>query len=61
MLVLVEVLGPVLQRLGIVGSEVLDVLDLEARLCRERQFNRKVEINAAIRAAKTQLKRLAAP
>jgi hypothetical protein len=34
--------------------------DLEARLRRERQFNRKVEINAAIRAAKTQLKELAA-
>jgi hypothetical protein len=34
--------------------------DLEARLRKERQFNRKVELNAAIRAAKTQLKRLAA-
>lgn len=34
--------------------------DLEARLLRECQFNRKVEINAAIRAAKTQLKQLAA-
>lgn len=34
--------------------------DLEARLRRERQFNRKVEINAAIRAAKTQIKQLAA-
>lgn len=34
--------------------------DLEVRLSRERQFNRKVEINAAIRAAKTQLKQLAA-
>jgi hypothetical protein len=34
--------------------------DLEARLRKECQFNRKVEINAAIRAAKTQLKQLAA-
>jgi hypothetical protein len=34
--------------------------DLEARLRRERQFNRKVEINAAIRAAKTQIKQLTA-
>lgn len=34
--------------------------DLEARLRRERQFNRKVEINAAIRAAKVQLKQLTA-
>jgi len=34
--------------------------DLETRLRKERQFNRKVEINAAIRAAETQLKRLAA-
>lgn len=34
--------------------------DLEVRLRKECQFNRKVEINAAIRAAKTQLKQLAA-
>lgn len=34
--------------------------DLETRLRKECQFNRKVEINAAIRAAKTQLKQLAA-
>lgn len=34
--------------------------DLEIRLHKECQFNRKVEINAAIRAAKTQLKELAA-
>jgi hypothetical protein len=33
--------------------------DLEARLRKERQFNRKVETNAAIRAAKTRLKQLA--
>lgn len=34
--------------------------DLEVRLRKECQFNRKVEINAAIRAAKAQLKQLAA-
>jgi hypothetical protein len=34
--------------------------DLETRLRKECQFNRKVEINAAIRAAKTQLQQLAA-
>jgi hypothetical protein len=34
--------------------------NLEARLLKERQFNRKVEINASIRAAKTQLKNLTA-
>ena len=34
--------------------------DLEARLRRECQFNRKVEINAAIRTAQTQFKLLAA-
>ena len=34
--------------------------DLEARLCKERQFNRKVELNAALRAAKMQIRRLAA-
>lgn len=35
--------------------------DLESRLRKECQFNRKIEINAAIRAAKTQLQQLAAP
>lgn len=51
---------------GLVGRAVQlrtkerECLDLEARLGKECQFNRKVEINAAIRAAKTQLKQLAA-
>jgi hypothetical protein len=33
--------------------------ELQARLRKERQFNRKVEINAALRAAKTHLEQLA--
>jgi len=35
--------------------------DLEARLRKECQFNRKVELNAAIRAAKAQIKQLTVP
>lgn len=34
--------------------------ELQTRLRKERQFNRKVEINAALRAAKTHLEKLAA-
>lgn len=34
--------------------------ELKTRLRKERQFNRKVEINAALRAAKTHLEKLAA-
>ena len=51
---------------GLVGRAVQlrakerECRELETRLRKERHFNRKVEINAAIRATETQLKQLAA-
>lgn len=55
-----EPLAALVDRAVQVRTRERECRDLEARLRRERQFNRKVEINAAIRAAKTQLKQLVA-
>ena len=48
------------ERAGQFRAKERECRDLESRLRKERQFNRKVELNAEIRAAKTQLKLLAA-
>ena len=38
-----------------------DLAKLEARLQKEKQFNRKVEVNAEIRAVKREMKALTSP
>ena len=43
---------------GKIRVKAREVVRLESRLKRERQFNRRVEINAELRAAKLDLKRL---
>jgi hypothetical protein len=55
-----ESLAAQVQRAIQLRAKERECRDLEGRLRRERQFNRKVAINAAIRVAKTQLKQLAA-
>jgi hypothetical protein len=55
-----ESLAAQVERASLLRARERECRDLEGRLRRECQFNRKVEINAAIRAAKMQLKQLAA-
>lgn len=45
-------------RLGIIRSKENERCKLEARLSKEKQFNRKVELNTALRAIKNELDRL---
>jgi hypothetical protein len=55
-----EPLSGLVERAMQLRTKERECRDLEVRLRKECQFNRKVEINAAIRAAKTQLEQLAA-
>jgi hypothetical protein len=55
-----EPLAALVERAVALRAKERECRDLEARLRRERQFNRKVELNAALRAAKTQVKQLTA-
>jgi len=55
-----ESLAKLVERAVQLRAKERECHDLEARLRRECQFNHKVEINAAIRAAKTQLKQMVA-
>lgn len=43
-----------------IKTKVHDVMRIRARLAREKQFNKRVEINAELRAAKQELERLSA-
>lgn len=49
------------ERLGRIGSLENERAKLEARLGREKQYNRKVELNAEIRTLQTQIDELTAP
>lgn len=43
-----------------IKAKVLDIMRIRARLAREKQFNKRVEINAELRTAKQELERLSA-
>jgi hypothetical protein len=53
-----EPLAGLVQRLEQVRARQREVASTETRLEKEKQFNRKVEINAALRKLKTELEQL---
>jgi hypothetical protein len=55
-----ESLAALVERTTQLRAKERECEELKSHIRKERQFNRKVEINAAIRAAKTQLRELAA-
>jgi hypothetical protein len=54
-----ESLRDQLDRLSLLSAKQAAVAKLESRLAQEKQFNRKVEINAQLRTIRTELHALA--
>jgi hypothetical protein len=53
-----ETLQDLVERHRLTAIKQREVARLEARLKREKQFNRKVELNAQVRAAKAEVESL---
>ncbi len=53
-----EPLADIVQRLEQLQAKQREIDKITSRLKREKQFNRKIEINAELRRAKAELKRL---
>jgi hypothetical protein len=53
-----EPLAERVQRMELIRAKTRDVERIKARLAREKQFNKRVGVNAELRAAKLELERL---